>query len=192
MRAIISLSLLALVACGETEVAEAPSVSPSHHAGEKADGHGDHHGEHAKAEAKPAAADADGWQTYGTVKTGDQTIVKAADLLADPAKFVDQQVRIEGRVADVCQKKGCWMVIADGDKSMRVLMKDHAFSVDKQGAGSTCQVDGVVVAEKKDPETVAHFEGEATEGTVIPEKQVEGDVVYQLVAEGVRMKKPQG
>jgi hypothetical protein len=203
MRSLIPLSFLALVACGETEVADAPSVSPDHHAGQKADGH-DHHAarkaeahgdghEHGEAASAGAATtDADGWQVYGAVKEGEQTLVKAADLLADPSRFVDQPLRIEGRVADVCQKKGCWMVIAEGDKSMRVLMKDHAFSVDMQGAGSDCQIDGVVVAEKKDPETVAHFEGEAAEGAIIPEKSVEGDTVYQLVAEGVRMKKPQG
>jgi hypothetical protein len=118
----------------------------------------------------------------------ERPIIPASRLLADPASFVDQQVRVEGRVADVCQKMGCWMVVADGDESMRVTMKDHDFAVDKQGAGSDCQIDGTVIAKKLDPEEVAHFESESAEGAVIPEKSVEGDVVYEIVAVGVRMR----
>ena len=98
-------------------------------------------------------------------------------------------MRIVGELTQVCQKMGCWMVIAEGDQSMRVLMKDHAFSVDKQGAGSTCLVDGVVEAKPIDPKTVAHFESESADGALIPEKQAKSDVVYQLVAAGVRLKK---
>ena len=134
----------------------------------------------------PAAA---GWTDYGTPFSTDTTVTPAADLLARPADFVGKSVRVEGRVADVCQKMGCWMVIAEGDQSMRVLMKDHAFSVDKQGAGSTCLVDGVVEAKPIDPKTVEHFESESADGAVIPEKQAKSDVVYQLVAAGVRLKK---
>ena len=140
------------------------------------------------AAAEPAAKPAGDWQAYGADMSADKDVIAAADLLANPASYVDQDIRVEGRVADVCQKMGCWMVVSEGDQSIRVTMKDHAFSVDKQGAGTTCQIDGTLVAKAKDPETIAHFEGEATEGAVIPEKQVEGDVVYELVASGVRMK----
>lgn len=137
----------------------------------------------------PPAAEADGWAAYGTPFSTDTVVTSAADLFASPADFVGKSVRVEGRVADVCQKMGCWMVIAEGDQSMRVLMKDHAFSVDKQGAGSTCQIDGIVEAKTIDPKTVEHFESESAEGAVIPEKQAKSDVVYQFVAAGVRLKK---
>lgn len=141
------------------------------------------------ADTPAAPAAAGDWTDYGTPFTAETAVTPAADLLARPADFVGKSVRVEGRVADVCQKMGCWMVIAEGDQSMRVLMKDHAFSVDKQGAGSTCLVDGVVEAKPIDPKTVEHFESESAEGAVIPEKQAKTDVVYQLVAAGVRLKK---
>ena len=109
---------------------------------------------------------ADGWTAYGTPFSTETTVTPAATLLASPADFVGKSVRVEGRVADVCQKMGCWMVIADGDQSMRVLMKDHAFAVDKQGASRTCQIDGIVEAKPIDPKTVEHFESESADGAV--------------------------
>lgn len=143
---------------------------------------------HGKTSAT-ATQTTDGWTAYGAPFSGTQTVVPATELLADPSAHVGKPLRVEGRVATVCQKAGCWMVIAEGEQSMRVLMKDHAFAVDKQGAGSTCQVDGVIVAKQVDPKTVAHFESETEEGALIPEKQAKSDVVYQMVADGVRFKR---
>ena len=57
----------------------------------------------------------------------------------------------------------------DPTKTIRVLMKDHAFTVDMEGAGGVARI-GVLKAVEPDPETVAHFESEAAEGAVIPEK----------------------
>ena len=38
-----------------------------------------------------------------------------SSILANPEKFIDQKVMVEGKVLDVCKKRGCWMTIA-GDK----------------------------------------------------------------------------
>lgn len=142
----------------------------------------------APAEAAEPAA---GWAHYGAPFTAAVT-VSAAELLADPAKYAGQTVQVTGRVADVCTKAGCWMVVAEGDRSMRVLMKDHAFSVDKQGAGSDAKVEGVVEAKELDPATVKHFEEESAKPEAMPERGVQSGVIYQLVASGVAMKRPAG
>ena len=80
------------------------------------------------------------------------------------------------------------MVIAEGDKSMRVLTKEHNFFVAKDGAGSTCRIEGVINAKEIDPETVAHFEEESTEKAIIPEKQVKGNMTYEFVATGISLR----
>lgn len=135
----------------------------------------------------PAATEAAAWQHYGAPFQSSEPIA-AATLLADPAPHVGKTVLVEGRVADVCSKMGCWMVVAAGDQTMRVLMKDHAFSVDKQGAGKTCRIEGVVTAKAVDPETVAHFASESRKTEVMPEKgKTAGATVYELVASGVAM-----
>ena len=138
--------------------------------------------------AGAGAAQGAAWAAYGADMNDERPVLSAANLLADPAQYDGQTVRVEGRVADVCQKKGCWMVLADGDKSIRVTMRDHDFAVDMQGAGQDCQVDGVVVGKPRDPDTIAHYESESKGGAVVPEKQVQGDVVYELVATAVRMR----
>ena len=119
----------------------------------------------------------------------DGEVVTAASVLAAPADFVGRPLSVEGRVADVCQKAGCWMVVTDGDKTMRVRMKDHAFSVAKDSTGKTCRVQGEVVALDVDPDTIAHFKGESAKPEVMPENDLPEDakVTYELVASAVRM-----
>ena len=113
-------------------------------------------------------------------------VIPAKDVLSEPTSFVGKTVRVEGTVKDVCQKMGCWMVISEGDTSMRITTKDHKFFVAKDGAGSKCHIEGEVIARQKDPERTAHFESETSEGAPIPEKETEGDTVYEIVASSIR------
>ena len=82
------------------------------------------------------------------------------------------------------------MVISEGDKSMRVLMKDHSFAVDKQGAGSDCTVEGLIEAKEIDPATVQHFAEESRKPEAMPEKGVTSGKVNQVQATGVALRKP--
>lgn len=179
-------ALMLLVACDNAEQShddhtahEAPPAAEAAH-------HADDH-----AEPAPAAAMAADWTHYGApfalteVKT-------AAEVLGSPAQFADQTVLVEGKVTDVCQKAGCWMVITDDQSTMRVLMKDHSFSVDKGGTGAHCRVEGQIVAKEVDPEEVAHFASESADAENMPEHAAKDNVIYQLVATGVSMKPAEG
>ena len=143
---------------------------------------------------EPAAAAptvVDGWSIYGE-GVPEAEVVAAAALFDAPDTFVDKTLVIEGRVADVCQKAGCWMVIEDRGRTMRITMKDHAFSVAKDGAGSDCQVHGTVIQKALDPETVAHLESESVNKDAMPEKNAEDGKVFEIVATGVRMRPSEG
>jgi hypothetical protein len=186
MRApVLTLLFPILVACGadDAPATEAPAAAP--HVAEVAAS-----GAATATAAAEAAADSD-WKTYGEAFTvaEDQTVA-CGDLLANPTSHVDATVRVSGRVADVCQAKGCWMVITPEDTDdaaamIRVTMKDHAFSVDKQGAGSVTQLEGVLKAVEVDAETVEHYASEGGAGDAVPEKQ---GMKYELVASAVQMK----
>ena len=78
------------------------------------------------------------------------------------------------------------MVIGEGDKSMRITTKDHKFFVAKDGAGSTCHIEGEVIARDLDPDRTAHFESESSKDAPIPEKEVTGDKTYEIVATSIR------
>lgn len=169
-----TLTLLLLVACGPgetdviTEAAEAPTVEA--------------------AEAEAPAAEAGEWSSFGAA-VSEGEVVAIADFLDDPTPYEGKTVRVAGRVTDVCQKAGCWMVMTDDTRHLRVTMKDHAFSVDKQGAGAECIVEGVVKAKAVDPKEVAHFKSESSEGAVIPEEQADSETTWELVAAGVKLRK---
>ncbi|HJN73039.1 MAG TPA: DUF4920 domain-containing protein [Myxococcota bacterium] len=120
---------------------------------------------------------------FGADFTVDE-VVKAELFLADPSGFEGQTVRLEGRVADVCQKKGCWIVVAHEDKTVRVLMKDHSFSVAKDGTGRTAQVEGIVEATEPEESFVKHLEEESEHPEAMPEKQA--GTIYQIQATAVR------
>jgi hypothetical protein len=112
--------------------------------------------------------------------------IKAKELLADPGAFSEGTILVEGTVVDVCQKAGCWMILSDGANQIRVVMKDHSFSVNKQGTGAWARVQGHLEAIDLDPETVSHLEGESQRPDLMPEKT---GVEYQMVATAVSMEK---
>lgn len=171
-------------ATAETEVVEA-------HAGEAAS--------EAKTKRELPKLPEEGWGQYGESPEGEwaQALSETeplalATLLAAPQDYVDQTLVVEGRVADVCQKAACWMVLEHEGETVRVLMKDHAFSVAVDGTGGVSQVYGTVRAVEIDPEFVEHLEGESTNVDAMPEKKAEGNMIYQLEAIGVRMARSAG
>jgi hypothetical protein len=175
------LLTLVLIACGASEptpVAEAPAapeaVVP----------------EAAAPEAAVAAATPEGWSSFGTAFTAND-VIPAAQLLKDSASFTGKTVRVEGRVADVCSKKGCWMVLTapeGGQEMMRVTMKDHAWGLPLDCTGQAIQLEGEVVAKAVDPETVEHYKSEARKPELTPETQATAGMSYELVASGARLK----
>lgn len=184
MRALLLLPLV--VACGgaaDVPVAEAAPAEPAEAAGAEAPAV-DPDSDTPAADRVLAEAEV---RHFGGPFTVEETVAFAS-LAEDPSAYVDRTVKVEGRVADVCQKAGCWMVLAEGDKTMRVTMKDHSFSVAKDGAGSSCVVQGTLVSKAVDPETVAHLEGESEKPELMPEKQAEEGVIYELQATGVALR----
>jgi hypothetical protein len=137
-------------------------------------------------EAAPAPSLGADWTAWGAPFAVD-AVTPVSDFFKDPASFTGKTVRLSGPVVDVCQKAGCWMVLADGANTMRVTVKEHGFAVAKDGAGALCEAEGTVVAEVVPKETVAHFAGESANAAAIPEKA--GQTSYSLVATAVRMKR---
>jgi hypothetical protein len=183
----IALLILGMiVGCGDEAqspaaeaAAPAPSASPADEAAAPA----------AEEASEEAVADLSGdWTHYGEAFTVEKADVATA-LLADPSQYLDQTVRVTGRVADVCQKAACWLVLAEDEKLLRVTMKDHAFAVHKRGAGGEADIEGLVVAKAIDPKEVAHFKGESEHPDKIPEAKATGTTTYELVASSVSMRK---
>ena len=94
-------------------------------------------------------------------------------------------VLVKGTAASVCKKKGCWVVLNDGDVSVRVTMKDYGFFLPKDVAGKTLVVEGVLsetVVTEKERRHFAKDEGKSRADV----KAIEGDTkTWALVASSI-------
>lgn len=79
------------------------------------------------------------------------------------AKVIDRlhgrPIRLDGRVADVCRKKGCWMVLSEGGEEIRIRFKDYAFFVPRDCSGREVIVEGIATR-KTIPEAEARHYAE--------------------------------
>ncbi len=83
-----------------------------------------------------------------------------SQVLASGKEFKDP-VQISGQVDSVCQKKGCWLVVKDGEAQARILMKDHAFSVPMDSKGKPVIVEGTIATRTFNEAETKHLEKDA-------------------------------
>jgi hypothetical protein len=66
-----------------------------------------------------------------------------ATLVATPEAYVGKVVQVKGQVREVCQKRGCWMMLADGEgKLMRIKVRDGEIVFPKASVGKTARAEG--------------------------------------------------
>lgn len=68
-----------------------------------------------------------------------------SDILSNPAEFDGEKVLIEGKVADVCENKGCWIEVTDSeDNTIKVKVEDGEIVFPTEAEGKTALVEGKV------------------------------------------------
>ena len=85
-------------------------------------------------------------QVFGEKVTLEES-VSLAEIYASPDQFKDKEIRIEGTIKEVCQRKGCWLKLTDGSKELTVRFKDYGFFVPKDASNSKVIVQGVFTME---------------------------------------------
>ena len=100
-------------------------------------------------------------QKFGEeVKPGDVKPAAKMEAAMGDKKTVD--MKIEGKVVDVCKKKGCWMTLQmpNGDP-MRVTFKDYAFFMPMDIVGKNVVLDGIAKKQTISVETLRHYAEDA-------------------------------
>ena len=105
--------------------------------------------------------------------------VPVAEAVAGFDKLAGTPQRYSGRITQVCQAEGCWMMLEDNGQTARVMFKDHAFLVPKDSSGRA-EVVGVLSRKELTPEQVEHLKEDAKGLAVSP-------VEYRILAEGVEI-----
>ena len=99
--------------------------------------------------AAPTAAAAVEGKPYGAgVKLAAATPM--ADILKDPNAYAGKTVRVEGLIAEVCPKRGCWMELAGegtGEK-MRFKVEDGDMVFPMEAKGQYAVTEGVVAVKE--------------------------------------------
>jgi hypothetical protein len=110
------------------------------------------------------------------------TPVSIGDASANPSAHTDKPGAYSGRITEVCQKMGCWLVLAGDDGELaRVNMHDHAFGVPKDANGEAI-VYGTLSEKQLSAEEVAHL---AEDGAGAPvERELQIDATSVLIRGG--------
>jgi RNase P/RNase MRP subunit p29 len=69
----------------------------------------------------------------------------AVDINTVAAKVTSTQatdVKLKGKVVEVCKEMGCWLKMETGNGKMMIKMKDHAFFVPVDLVGKEVVIDG--------------------------------------------------
>ncbi|MFW0714938.1 DUF4920 domain-containing protein [Pedobacter sp. N23S346] len=100
-------------------------------------------------------------QKFGEeVKPGD--VKPAAKMESAMGNQTTTDMKIQGKVVDVCKKKGCWMTLEmpNGDP-MRVTFKDYAFFMPMDIVGKNVVLDGLAKKQTISVETLRHYAEDA-------------------------------
>lgn len=73
-------------------------------------------------------------KTYGE-PLPEATAVPISVAAADTGAYAGAPHLFSGRITEVCQKEGCWLMLEDDGQAARVMMHDHAFAVPKDASG---------------------------------------------------------
>ncbi|MDQ5857335.1 MAG: DUF4920 domain-containing protein [Acidobacteriota bacterium] len=95
----------------------------------------------------------------------------AAPLTVEQASSeanVGQTLAVKAPAAEVCQNKGCWIVLTEGARSIRVTFQDYAFFVPKDIAGKTVVVEGVLSRKLLSADEAKHYAEESGAKSTAP------------------------
>jgi len=137
--------------------------------------------------AAPALA-AEGTR-YGAGLSGTE-LVKISELRSQPERYVGKTVRVEGLVADVCPRRGCWMELASDKEleTMRIKVDDGVIVFPLTAKGKVATAEGVFTKIVVPAERVLEMKRHEAEekGVAFDEKSVKAEpmVIYQIKGSG--------
>lgn len=70
-------------------------------------------------------------------------VLSLTELVAKPDTYVGKTVQVQGKITEVCQAMGCWVMITDGKTAtMRIQMEEGKVSFPKDAAGKPVVAEG--------------------------------------------------
>jgi len=124
------------------------------------------------------------YEIYGSDFEASGTPLDLENLISKSDAYKDQQVVTRGQIKQVCQKKGCFFILADGQHEARITFKDYSFFIPTNTAGKKVVLKGMFNVKKLSEEKAKHYAEDAGEDS----KKITGlQEEYSLVATSVKI-----
>ena len=143
-----------------------------------------------KSNENPAGETADSTKkesaSFFGEKISEDDAVEATSLTPQITGKDSMNVKLKGKIVEVCQKKGCWMKVDLGNnQTMRVSFKDYSFFVPKDAAGKNTVIEGWAYNDTTSVEALKHFAEDAGESAEEIAKITEPEPSITFEAKGV-------
>lgn len=94
-------------------------------------------------------------------------------------------IKISGVVTEVCQAKGCWMILVDGDTHARIFFEDYKFFVPTQTSMQRAVLHGTLSEHVLSSQEAEHYAEDAGKQVSFDQKNLTKE--YTIVAKGVQI-----
>ena len=119
-------------------------------------------------------------------KLGEPATVES--VLANPDPYVGKTVQVKGKVSEVCQMMGCWMMLTDASgKGIRVKVNDGEIVFPKDSIGKVAIAEGTfkkIVQSREQAVAAARHIAEEQGRKFNPDSVKSGVTVYQIQGTG--------
>ncbi len=113
-----------------------------------------------------------------------QKAESVASVLARARATGHTELLVTGMIKKVCEKKGCWMVLAGDDKEIRVTFKDYGFFVPVSLQNRSVLVQGKLETKMLSIDDQAHYLKDA--GETVDRSKLLPKLTTSMVASGVK------
>ena len=110
--------------------------------------------------AQPPEGDANTGMVFGEKTTADGAI-PVGELPGKLKGSKPAEVKVTGKVKEVCKAEGCWLKMETADGAMMIKMKDHKFLVPLSMNGKTIVVDGTATLKETSVDMLKHYAEDA-------------------------------
>ena len=110
--------------------------------------------------AQPPEGDANSGMTFGK-KTTAKGAISVNELASKLKGSEPAEVKVSGKVKEVCKAEGCWLKMETANGAMMIKMKDHSFLVPLSMNGKTIVVDGIATLKETSVEMLKHYAEDA-------------------------------
>lgn len=134
--------------------------------------------------AQPPKGPADKGMTFGEKTTADGA-VSANELAAKLKGTEAAEVKVTGKVVEVCKAEGCWLRMETANGPMLIKMKDHAFLVPLSMNGKTIVAEGTATLKETSVEMLRHYAEDAGKSKAEIEAIKEPKTEISMQAKGI-------